>query len=171
MSDSIHCQIMFWGELGWEIFPCFVGCLLFGGGGGGEGECLHQPQSRSCRFACRPITVFALAVMFDSFFLLWRVLFLFQVHREQRLRLALRVTFDRSWQVEVCPFHSQLFLRLPARFLRQFSLIPQDKKTKFGILRESILSSFQVNLETLQCFMGKVVSFSSDIPGGMLYAC
>lgn len=55
--------------------------------------------------------------------------------------------------------------------LRQFSLIPQDKKTMFGILRESILSSFQVNLETLQCFMGKVVSFSSDISCGMLYAC
>ena len=51
----------------------------------------------------------------------------------------------------------------------QSFLIPPDKKTKFGILRESILSSSLVNLKTLQHFAGKVISFSLAIPGCNLY--
>ena len=53
--------------------------------------------------------------------------------------------------------------------MRQAFLIPQDKKTKFATLRESILSSSCVSLKTLQRFAGKVVSFSLAIPGCKLY--
>ena len=53
--------------------------------------------------------------------------------------------------------------------MHQAFLIPQDKKTKFATLRESILSSSCVSLKTLQRFAGKVVSFSLAIPGCKLY--
>ena len=53
--------------------------------------------------------------------------------------------------------------------MRQAFFIPQDKKTKFATLRESILSSSCVSLKTLQRFAGKVVSFSLAIPGCKLY--
>ena len=46
---------------------------------------------------------------------------------------------------------------------------PPHRKYKFRSLRESILSSFLVNLKTLQRFSGKVVSFSLAIPGCKLY--
>ena len=55
--------------------------------------------------------------------------------------------------------------------MRQSFLIPQDKKTKFMTLRESILSSSCVSLKMLQCFAGKVISFSLAIPGCKLYVC
>ena len=61
------------------------------------------------------------------------------------------------------------FLGFLCDSLRQAFLIPQDKKTKFATLRESILSSSCVSLKTLQRFAGKVVSFSLAIPGCKLY--
>ena len=53
--------------------------------------------------------------------------------------------------------------------VRQAFIIPQDKRNKFATLREDILSSPFVSLKTLQCFSGKVVSFSLAIPGSKLY--
>ena len=53
--------------------------------------------------------------------------------------------------------------------VRQAFLIPEDKKVKFAALREDILSSPFVGLKTLQCFSGKVISFSLAIPGCKLY--
>ena len=52
---------------------------------------------------------------------------------------------------------------------RQAFLLPPDKKLKFSILREEILSSRCVGIKTLQRFAGKVVSFSLAIPGCKLY--
>ena len=61
------------------------------------------------------------------------------------------------------------FLGLLGDSLRQYFLIPSDKKTKFRNLRESILSSSLVNLKTLQRFAGKVISVSLAVPGCKLY--
>ena len=63
------------------------------------------------------------------------------------------------------------FLGFLCDSLRQSFLIPPDKKAKFRSLRESILPPSLVNLNTLQRFMGKVVSFSLAIPGFKLYVC
>lgn len=52
---------------------------------------------------------------------------------------------------------------------RQAFLLPDDKKLKFSTLREQILSSHNVGLNTLERFAGKVVSLSLAIPGGKLY--
>ena len=54
-------------------------------------------------------------------------------------------------------------------FLCDSFLIPPDKETKCRSLRESIMSSSAVNLNTLQRFAGKVISFSLSIPGCKLY--
>lgn len=61
------------------------------------------------------------------------------------------------------------FLGFMCDSLHQSFLIPPEKKTKFAVLREGILSSLLVSLKTLQRFGGKVVSFSIAIPGCMLY--
>jgi len=49
--------------------------------------------------------------------------------------------------------------------------LPPDKRLKFKILREEILSSRRVGVKTLQKFAGKVISFSLAIPGCKLYVC
>ena len=67
------------------------------------------------------------------------------------------------------PFTVVCFLVFLCDSMRQAFLIPQDKKTKFATLRESILSSSCVSLKTLQRFAGKVVSLSLAIPGCKLY--
>ena len=64
-------------------------------------------------------------------------------------------------------FHGCSFLGVPVRLFA--SIVPPEKKTKFAILREGILSSPLVSLKTLQRFAGKVVSFSIAIPGCTLY--
>ena len=48
-------------------------------------------------------------------------------------------------------------------------IIPPDKRLKFKILRERILSSQCVGVKTLQRFAGKVISFSLAIPGCKVY--
>ena len=53
-------------------------------------------------------------------------------------------------------------------FRQAFLLLP-DKKLKFKILREKILSSWHVSVKTLQRFAGKVISFSLAVPGCKLY--
>ena len=53
-------------------------------------------------------------------------------------------------------------------FRQAFLLLP-DKRLKFKILREEILSSRCVGVKTLQRFAGKVISFSLAIPGCKLY--
>ena len=52
---------------------------------------------------------------------------------------------------------------------RQAFLLPPDKKLKFKVLREEVLSSSYVGVKTLQRFAGKVISFSLAIPGCKLY--
>ena len=61
------------------------------------------------------------------------------------------------------------FLGFLCDSLCQSFLIPSDKKTKFRSLRETILSSSLVKIKTLQCFAGKVISFSLAMPGCKLY--
>jgi hypothetical protein len=51
----------------------------------------------------------------------------------------------------------------------QAFLIPQDKKEKFARLRENILASKFADLNSLQRFAGKAISFSLAIPGCKLY--
>jgi len=51
----------------------------------------------------------------------------------------------------------------------QAFVIPEEKKGKFRVLREEILSSSSVTLKTLQRFAGKAISFSLAIPGCKLY--
>jgi len=53
-------------------------------------------------------------------------------------------------------------------FHQAFLLLP-DKRLKFKILREEILSSRCVGVKTLQRFVGKVISFSLAIPGCKFY--
>ena len=52
---------------------------------------------------------------------------------------------------------------------RQAFLLQPDKRLKFKILREEILSSRCVGVKTLQRFAGKVISFSLAIPDCKLY--
>ena len=61
------------------------------------------------------------------------------------------------------------FLGFLCDSFRQAFLLPPDKKLKFKILREEILSSRCVGVKTLQRFAGKVISFSLAIPGCKLY--
>ena len=61
------------------------------------------------------------------------------------------------------------FLGFLCDSFRQAFLLPPDKKLKFRILREEILSSRCVGVKTLQRFAGKVISFSLAIPGCKLY--
>ena len=53
--------------------------------------------------------------------------------------------------------------------MRQVFLIPEDKKVKFAALREDVISSPFMGLKTLQCFSGKVISFSFSIQRCRLY--
>ena len=53
--------------------------------------------------------------------------------------------------------------------VRQAFLLPPDKKLKFKVLREEILSPRYVGVKTLQRFAGKVISFSLAFPGCKLY--
>ena len=76
------------------------------------------------------------------------------------------INTDKSQHV---PSTVVCFLGFLCNSMRQAFLIPQDKKTKFATLRESILSSSCVSLKTLQRFAGKVFSFSLAIPGCKLY--
>ena len=52
----------------------------------------------------------------------------------------------------------------------QASLITQDKRIKFAILRDSILQCRTVSIKTLQRLAGKITSFSLAIPAAQLYA-
>ena len=61
------------------------------------------------------------------------------------------------------------FLGFLYDFFPQAFPLPPDKKLKFNIPREEILSSRSVGVKTLQRFAGKVISFSLAIPGGKLY--
>lgn len=61
------------------------------------------------------------------------------------------------------------FLGFLCDSFRQAFLLPPDKKLKFRILREDILSSRYVSVKTLQRFAGKVISFSLAVPGCKLY--
>lgn len=48
-------------------------------------------------------------------------------------------------------------------------ILPDDKKAKFKVLRETILSKREINLQTLQRFAGKTTSFSIAVPAARLY--
>lgn len=52
----------------------------------------------------------------------------------------------------------------------QAFLIPQDKKTKFATLPDSIIQGHTVSIKTLQQFAGKTTSFSMAVPAAQLYA-
>ena len=79
--------------------------------------------------------------------------------------------FVNIGKLQCVPSPVVCFLGFLCDSLRQSFLIPPDKKTKFRSLRESILLSSLVNLNSLQRFAGKVVSFSLAIPGFKLYVC
>ena len=62
------------------------------------------------------------------------------------------------------PFTCLRFLGFICDSERQAFVIPQDKRNNFATLREDILSSPFVSLNTLQRFSGKVISFSLAFP-------
>ena len=61
------------------------------------------------------------------------------------------------------------FLGFICYSIRQPFLIPEEKKVKFKVLRENVLTCKTVTLKTLQRFAGKAVSFSLAITGCELY--
>ena len=61
------------------------------------------------------------------------------------------------------------FLGFLSHSFRKAFLLPPDKKLKFSILREEILSSQCVGVKTVERFTGEVISFSLAIPGCKLY--
>ena len=67
------------------------------------------------------------------------------------------------------PVKSLLFLGFICDSTRQAFVLPQDKKENFAVLRESIISSKCVTVNTLQRFAGKAVSFSLAIPAAKLF--
>lgn len=48
-------------------------------------------------------------------------------------------------------------------------ILPDDKKTKFKLLREAILSQPEADLTMLQRFAGKTTSFSIAVPAARLH--
>ena len=61
------------------------------------------------------------------------------------------------------------FLGFLADSVKQAYILPLDKKEKFIALRESILSKTEVDLRTLQRFVGKCVSMGLAVPMARLY--
>ncbi|XP_069129670.1 uncharacterized protein [Argopecten irradians] len=53
--------------------------------------------------------------------------------------------------------------------VRQAYILPKDKKEKFVVLRELILSSGAVDVKTLQRFAGKCISMGLVVPGSKLF--
>ena len=52
---------------------------------------------------------------------------------------------------------------------RQAFILPEDKHTKFLLLRETILENKTVSLKKLQKFAGKTTSFALLVPAAKLY--
>ena len=61
------------------------------------------------------------------------------------------------------------FLGFLSDSMLQAFLIPQDKRIKFATLCDSILHCRTVSIKTLQCFVGKVTSFSLAVLAAQLY--
>lgn len=61
------------------------------------------------------------------------------------------------------------FLGLLVDSSNQAFFLPDDKKKKFILLRDSILKKKTVSLKTLQKFAGKIMSFTLVVPGARLY--
>ena len=72
--------------------------------------------------------------------------------------------FDHWYKISVHSFPVFGFLGFICDSTRSVFLIPDDKKTKFAVLRENILSSTVVTLKTLKRFPGKVISSSLAVP-------
>ena len=61
------------------------------------------------------------------------------------------------------------FLGYLSNSLLMAFILPDDKKDKFRVLRETILSRQEVVLQMLQRFAGKTTSFSIAVPAARLY--
>ena len=61
------------------------------------------------------------------------------------------------------------FLDYLSNSLLMAFILPDDKKEKFRVLRETILSRQEVVLQMLQRFAGKTTSFSIAVPAARLY--
>ena len=77
--------------------------------------------------------------------------------------------FHRFEKLQLVPSTSTRFLDFICDSVLQVFLIPEDKKVKFAALREDVISSPFMGLKTLQCFSGKVISFSFSIQRCRLY--
>lgn len=62
------------------------------------------------------------------------------------------------------------FLGLLFDSVLQAFIIPEDKNAKFATLRQFILQNCTVSIKTLQCFAGKITSFSLAVPAAQSYA-
>ena len=61
------------------------------------------------------------------------------------------------------------FLGYLSNSLLMAFILPDDKKDKFRVLRETILSMQEADLQMLQRFAGKTTSFSIAVPAARLY--
>jgi hypothetical protein len=67
------------------------------------------------------------------------------------------------------PAQLRRFLGLFTDSVRQAFLLPDEKREKFAVLRDDILSREKVGVKTLQRFAGKCISFILAIPAAKLY--
>ena len=67
------------------------------------------------------------------------------------------------------PCRSITFLGLIIDSSQQSFFVPDSRKAKFATLRDSILASSEVSVNTIQKFVGMCISFSIAIPASKLY--
>ena len=67
------------------------------------------------------------------------------------------------------PVQCILFLGFLSDSVRQAFILPDDKKLKFAILRDSLIRLKSIPVRTLQRFAGKAVSFSLAVPAAKLF--
>lgn len=67
------------------------------------------------------------------------------------------------------PSQRVVYLGLEVDSTAQAFKLPEDKRLKFVALTDTILSSKQVDIKTLQRFAGKCISFALAVPGARLF--
>ena len=67
------------------------------------------------------------------------------------------------------PVQSLPYLGFLSDSVKQAFLLPEDKKLKFAVLRDSLLQSKVIPVRSLQKFAGKAVSFSLAVPAARLF--
>jgi hypothetical protein len=86
--------------------------------------------------------------------------------------LQLMTELGYTFSLHKCILHpvtSLTYLGFTIDTVRKCFVLPQDKREKFGSLREKILQGTYVDLKSLQKFAGKCASMAIAVPGALFY--